>query len=197
VISSQGQAQQDYRVGDPIEGVAEVYLTRIYADGVVIERQGENEWLPKLSGGEGGRIVSVGTPESGSGLVAEADPRRSEPAEPAVPDSPESAAGADDAPGPSRRIDVSLSRDDLGLLAESVRFEGSQGGYAVYPTRNLEVFSRTGLEAGDVLTAVNGTELAAASDLERAMAELSEARRVEVDLTRNNEAITLVIAIGQ
>jgi len=205
VISSEGGDQQDYRVGDPIKGLADVYLVRIYADGVVIERQDENEWLPKLSGGEGGRIVSVGSKEADPGMVAEASPRRTTNE---TPDPEASGSGpeneeerASPPSGPESRQDVTISRSELVLLAESIRFEGRSGsgedGYTVFPKRNLDIFSRAGLRAGDVVTRVNGTELTASSDLEGAMAGLGDADTIEVSIRRDAETIALVISIGQ
>lgn len=203
VISSEGGEQQDYRVGDPIKGVENVYLVRIFADGVVIERQGENEWLPKLASGEGGRIVSVGSKEAVPGMVAEAEPRREQnrTPEPEVNGSEFEAEADSPSSSDPVRQDAAISRNELALLAESIRFEGRGGsnavGYSVFPKRNLDIFNRAGLRAGDVVTMVNGTELTAAADLEGAIAGLSDIDRIEVLLRRDQERVALVITIGQ
>lgn len=203
VISSEGEDQRDYRVGDPIKGVENVYLVRIFADGVVIERQGENEWLPKLASGEGGRIVSVGSMESGPGMVAEAEPRREQNQTPEPEANGSEVEAETESPSSSNpvRQDAAISRSELALLAESIRFEGQAGsnevGYAVFPKRNLDIFNRAGLRAGDIVIMVNGTELTGAADLEGAMARLAEVDRIEVSLRRDEERIALVITIGQ
>lgn len=199
VISSETQSQQHYRVGDPIKGLPEVYLVRIFADGVVIERQGENEWLPKVSKEEGGRIVSIGSNETVLGLVAEAGRRRPEIA---VADA-ETSANTQDASDVSVSenatvlVEAFLSQDELLLLADSLRFSAASGpsgfGYAVYPTRNLDLFKRAGLQAGDMIVSVNGIELAASEDVDNALASIAGRSRIEATLHRGEERISLLI----
>ena len=199
VISSETQLQQHYRVGDPIEGLPDVYLVRIFADGVVIERQGENEWLPKVFKEEGGRIVSIGASETVPGLVAESAPRRPEIAAPEA-ETPANAQNASDFIIPessAQRVEASVSQDELLLLADSLRFTPEPGpsgaGYVVYPTRNLDLFSRAGLQAGDVIVSVNGIDLLEAENVDAALSSISRTRRIDVSLLRGEALVDLVI----
>lgn len=199
VISRETQSQQHYRVGDPIEGLPDVYLVRIFADGVVIERQGENEWLPKVFKEEGGRIVSIGASETVPGLVAESAPRRPEIAAPEA-ETPANAQSASDSIIPessAQRVEASVSQDELLLLADSLRFAPEPGpsgsGYAVYPTRNLDLFRRAGLRAGDVIVSVNGIDLLEAENVDAALSSISGTRRIDVSLLRGEALVDLVI----
>lgn len=199
VISTAGGLQKDYRVGDDIEGVAEVFLVRIFGDGVIIERQGQNEWLALNPTNGGDRIVSVGTTGASTDLKVEA-PRRQTGSDEAI-----ETADTAETPEPAE-VNVEnkrtiVSRDELGILAQSVRFDPNIGdqetGFSVFPTRNIDLFRRAGFESGDVVTSVDGVDLENEADIREALDGLANTSEIRVLLVRGQRQINLVIAIQQ
>jgi len=85
-----------------------------------------------------------------------------------------------------------LAADQPGLLTEIIRPQpvfagGQQRGYRVYPGRNRQQFAKLGLQAGDLITAVNGAPL---DDPNRGMdmlKNLSAGDRVTITVERNGQ----------
>jgi len=57
--------------------------------------------------------------------------------------------------------------------------------------------AKAGIEAGDVITALNGTEVKDARDVARRVAMLAPATSVKLDLLRNGQSKTLTVTLGE
>jgi len=83
-------------------------------------------------------------------------------------------------------------------LRPSPVFVGGQlRGYALYPGRNPEPFSRLGLQPGDVVTRINGTAISSPADSLAALRTLADGAAITVVLERqgNLESLSLDGAI--
>jgi general secretion pathway protein C len=172
-IISDGGPAKVYAVGDNVGGAA---LHSVYLDHVILDRGGtlETLLLPRLLGDgmRGPRVVR---------RLAAGDPR--------------TAAAVDNI----RR----MVQQDPGLLDQVMRtvasYDNAAGklrGFRAYPGRNRQIFSKLGLKPGDLVTAINGTEL---DDPQRSQEvfntiQTSDHVTVTVERAGQKQEITLNIA---
>ncbi len=179
VIVSRGSGPQlRYRVGDQIDGMQGVSIARVFADGILISRDGRSEWLPKLDSDAEG-IRTIGGRRSG-GLGAA--PGTSAP--------PVEAGNA---------FEVEMSADDLRTLATSIRLAVPErpgiAGVAIYPAQDPSLFQSSGLVPGDVVTALAGRPVASEADLLAGLAALGSAETIEIALMRGEQRRLLTVRI--
>ena len=171
IISANRAQEKTYRIGQAIEGANGATLHSVFADRVLLNRGGNLETLrlPKetLSGGAAGA------------------PRVRSPA----------LAPAAQAPNESLRgiISQNASRlTDIVRLAPHV--DGGQVvGFRVTPGRDKETFEALGIQAGDVVTDINGVVLDDASRGLQAFEALGEATMANVTVLREGVPQVLVI----
>lgn len=155
IIGENAAAGKLYAVGAAMPGG--VHLHAVYADRVLLERNGglETLMLPR-------------TPMSAKGAasIASATPRPG-------------------APGPA-------GRDSATLLAGLVRVQpvfnqGKLQGYRIFPGANhgATAFTQLGLKAGDLIEAVNGTQLDDAARAMEVLQTLSSSATATVTVSRN------------
>jgi general secretion pathway protein C len=133
IIGETAQAARVYATGATLPGGAA--LREVYADRVILDRNGRLESLPlpRLSG-------------AGPVQVSYAPPRPVG-AEPSLADNIRQFVAQD----PQAVSEI--------LRPQPVFAGGQQRGYRVYPGRNRAQFAKLGLMPGDLVTAVNGTPL--------------------------------------
>jgi general secretion pathway protein C len=175
IIGESAQAAKVVAVGQQVPGGAQ--LNSVYSDRAIIDRGGTLEavFLPRQSGG---------------GIVANAPP-------------PQPMASA--APqGNEAMIDRmrKLVNDDPGMLSQVMRPQpvfagGEMKGFRVYPGANRQAFSRMGLRAGDMVTAINGTPLNDKDRAQEIFGTLSSSTDARVTITRNGRQQELVLNIAQ
>jgi general secretion pathway protein C len=83
------------------------------------------------------------------------------------------------------------------IRAQQVMAAGRQRGFRVYPGSNPAAFSRLGLRPGDLITAVNGTNLDDPARGDEILRTLGSAPEVRVTITRNGRASDLVLDMTQ
>lgn len=176
-IIANGANQSLYSVGSALPGGANVKLSKVLADRVVIENNGRYELL---------------------WLYDEAS--RTAPVPQAAPE-PEPAAAVE------ARVDrtmVTRMAQDQALSAESlqdvvkVSFKRAGGkfvGLEVRPGRDRQVFDAAGLRAGDIVTAVNGVSMADPAAAQGMMHTLQTARSVSLTLLRDGQEENLDISL--
>lgn len=135
ILGETAQSARVYATGATVPGGAR--LKAVYADRVIIDRNGKLESLPlpKLAGG-GGAVP-----------VAYTQPQR-----------------AEQLPGNLADSVRQIVEQSPAAVSEIIRPQpvfagGQQKGYRVYPGRNRAQFARLGLMPGDLVTAVNGAPL--------------------------------------
>jgi general secretion pathway protein C len=174
IIGESAQAAKVVAVGQQVSGGAQ--LDSVYNDRAIINRGGALEavYLPKQSGGG---IVSSPPPPP----VASAAPQ-----------------------GNEAMIDRmrKLVNDDPGMLSQVMRPQpvfagGEMKGFRVYPGANRQAFSRMGLRAGDMVTAINGTPLNDKDRAQEIFGTLSSSTDARVTITRNGRQQELVLNIAQ
>lgn len=156
-------------VGEEISGGAKLHS--VYADRAVIERAGvlESVYLPQ-----------------GAGMAG--------------PPPPVAAATPNQSPLLDRMR--SLVNEQPGVLSQVIRPQpvfanGKLKGFRVYPGLNRQAFSRLGLRAGDLVTAINGTPLDDQGRGEEIFGTLSSATDARVTVTRNGRQQDLSLNLAQ
>jgi general secretion pathway protein C len=171
IIGESAQAAKVVSVGAQVPGGAQLHS--VYADRAIIDRSGtlESVFLPRRS--------------SGAGLPPPAQP------------TPQ--ASANDAMLDRMRR---LVNDDPGLIGQVMRPQpvfagGKMRGFRVYPGANRQAFSRLGLRAGDLVTAINGTPLDDKDRAQEIFGTLSSSTDARVSITRNGRQQELVLNLAQ
>ena len=173
IIGESAQAAKVVAVGQQVPGGAQLHS--VYSDRAVIDRSGtlESVFLPRQSAGS----AVAGPP----------------------PPMPTAAAGGNEAMIERMR---KLVNDDPGLLSQVMRPQpvfagGEMKGFRVYPGANRQAFSRMGLRAGDMVTAINGTPLNDKDRAQEIFGTLGSSTDARVTITRNGRQQELVLNIAQ
>ena len=120
-------------------------------------------------------------------------------------------AFSDGRPRAGRRADTNeamiermrkLVNDDPGVIGQVMRPQpvfagGEMKGFRVYPGANRQAFSRMGLRAGDMVTAINGTPLNDKDRAQEIFGTLASSTDARVTITRNGRQQELVLNIAQ
>jgi general secretion pathway protein C len=173
IVGDSAATAKVYAVGKTIAGGTKLHS--VYPDRVILDRGGNLEalMLPKQFQGTAS-LQSAPTPQ--------------------LP------AGADDmAMGDRLR---NLAAQNPGAITDVIRPQpvfanGQQRGYRVYPGRNRNVFSRLGLQPGDLVTAINGTPLDDPARGMEILQSINSAAEVTVTVERNGQATQVAINNAQ
>lgn len=173
IIAERNGKESFYGVGDQLPGGA--VLKTVYEDRIVLMRSGRLETLrmPREEVAAGRRQ----TPRSvGAG----------------------SAGGAEQ----SLRELRDMVLDNPQQLADKVQLRphtegGRMVGYQVRPGRDARFLSRFGLQAGDVVTAVNGTRLDSPARGLSILRSLARSDRVRLEIKRNGVPQTIELDVNQ
>lgn len=213
VIESAGK-QSVVRVGDSIEGNGAV-LDQVMADQIILTWKGKQEVLKMQHAHQGGAVVMrasmntavpvsapVPAPLGGSGnnssafqppapVEAAMDENLSSPLDvPAGLDSGASASPETQSLGEFRNAVLNNNMRLLEVIRPSpVRENGQLIGFRVSPGSNLALFQQTGLQAGDVVTAVNGMKLDSPANGMQALQGLADAASASLTVMRGDEEI--------
>jgi general secretion pathway protein C len=172
IISEAGSPAKVYSVGERIGGAA---LHSVYLDHVILDRGGALETLllprqlPPSS-----RAAAVRRPG--------ADPR--------------TAAAVDNI----RRMvqqDPSILDQVMRTVASYDNAAGKLRGFRAYPGRNRAIFSKLGLKAGDLVTAVNGTPLDDPQRSQDVFNTIQTSEHVTVTIERGGQKQDITLNIAQ
>jgi general secretion pathway protein C len=169
-ISSHGDGGQNYQVGQSIGGADGATLHSVYADRVLLNRNGRLETLrfPKQ--------LSTATPSMGE-----------------LSPSPEAA------PSGSLREALSENATQLTDIVRPTLHvqEGQVVGFRVNPGRDRAAFEALGLQPGDVVTDINGTVLDDPSQSLQVFQSLGESTQASVTVLRDGVPQVIVIDTRQ
>lgn len=219
VIEENGQ-QSIYAIGENI-GNSNAQLEQILADHVLLRRNGllEKLDLPKPERSGGGDAPPGGFMDSNSG--GEADYIASTDASP--PDSmpPPDMINPDSAGAVPPPLAMETQENPLvppegnnlnefrqSVLNNNARLlevaspqpyerDGKFLGFQLNPGSNVALFNQLGLQAGDIVTSINGTTLDSPAIAMKLLQDASTSPQVTLNITRNGQAISLPINFQQ
>jgi general secretion pathway protein C len=170
IIESRSESK-NYFVGQAIEGADGATLHSVYSDRVLIDRGGRLETL---------RLPKDLTASTGSAMGM-----------PPLPQAQPQAA-------PLRQVltDNAARLTDIVRLAPHVQ-EGQVVGFRVNPGRDRATFEALGLQAGDVVTDINGTVLDDPSQGLQVLQSLGESTQANVTVLRDGVPQVIVIDTTQ
>jgi general secretion pathway protein C len=168
-ISSDRYGEQNYQVGQSIDGADGATLHSVYADRVLLNRDGRLETLRFPA-----ELGTAGT------SIGELSP-------------------APQAPPESLREMISENAEQLSDAVSPTPYvqEGEIVGYRVTPGRDGAAFEALGLEPGDVVTDINGTALDDSSQSLQALQALGDATEAEVTVLRDGVPQVILIDTSQ
>ena len=175
-IIANGANQSLYAIGDALPGGANVKLSKVLPDRIVIENNGRYELLWLYD--ETARAKPAPAP------VTEPRPMRSSAkisqnvAQRFVNDKNLSAESLADV------VKISMKRDGADVI-----------GFEVRPGRDRDVFDNLGLQSGDVITAVNGTKLSDAATAVDIAKGMRNAKQATLTILRRGEETTLDVSL--
>ena len=172
-IISDGGASKVYAVGDRIGGAS---LHSVYLDHVILDRGGalETLLLPRQLPPSSRAAATVRRPG--------ADPR--------------TAAAVDNI----RRMvqqDPSILDQVMRTVASYDNAAGKLRGFRAYPGRNRAIFSKLGLKAGDLVTAINGTPLDDPQRSQDVFNTIQTSDHVTVTIERSGQKQDITLNIAQ
>ncbi len=170
LINTGGANEAPFSVG--MEVVRGVSLDQIFADRVILMRQGRPETL-RLE--KDAPATAAAAPTGGNNLQ-----------------------GAVVLPQLSAVRDQILqdpSQAATYLRVQPAAAGGSLQGYRIYPGRDRSLFNAAGLRPGDLVTAINGTELNDASKALSMLTDLSTASNVSLTIERGGNTQNVTISL--
>ncbi len=174
IISDGGGPSKIYSVGERISGAS---LHSVYLDHVILDRAGALETL----------LLPRQLPSSGR---AAAVPRRFPGAD------PRTVAAVDNI----RRMvqqDPTILDQVMRTVASYDNAAGKLRGFRAYPGRNRAIFSKLGLKAGDLVTAINGTPLDDPQRSQEVFNTIQTSDHVTVTIERGGQKQDITLNIAQ
>lgn len=173
--------QDLYRINDKVAGNA--IVKSVEWDRVILDRDGQDEILELAS--------AQGVP---SGRAAVATPVPNRPNNPHIQQVGEGQYNID-------RSEVDAALDNMNQLFTQIRavphFEGGKStGFRLFAIRQNSIFDNIGLQNGDIIQSINGTELNDPSGALALMQGLRSAGQLNVTVLRNRQTVNLQYNIG-
>ncbi|MFC7290350.1 type II secretion system protein N [Hirschia litorea] len=189
-ITVGGGVQKRYKQGDPLEGLRNVSVDSIFADGVLLTREGRLERLSNFHDDDIGiKSANESTKSKQMSAVVE---HREVPAKSVKP-------------APSKTSSQALiiatsdmARAEIEDILNWARFDANtvdnMPGVTVFPL-NSAVFVKSGLKARDTVQSINGIELSPDTDYEAMISSLEKTTRADIILVRNGRAMKLTVNV--
>ncbi|WP_257458669.1 type II secretion system protein GspC [Archangium lipolyticum] len=173
------QRSTTYMVGDRIQGAEVIDIER---ERVIILNNGRKEFID-------------GQPGDGAAPVASYTPPVTTPVQPPPGNGMGNgikALGENDYEVPRTEIDRTLANlNDVAMQARIVPAfkDGQAQGFKLFSIRPDSIYSKIGVQNGDVIKRINGFELNSPEKALEVYTKLKEASRIEIELERNGSSI--------
>jgi general secretion pathway protein C len=172
-LIANGDDEKPYAIGDEV--TSGVLLKAIFPDRVVLSRGGRLETL------------RLDKDKPSTAVAGEFSP-----------------AGGPPAPGAESLAQVrnemlsnpAKAQDFIRIQPAPAPGGGGQIGYRIYPGRDRSVFNDAGLHPGDVVTAINGTELTDPARSLQLLSELSQANQLSLQIQRGGQTQTVNVNLS-
>jgi general secretion pathway protein C len=178
IVADPGGKEDHYSIGDPVPGGAKV--SEIHADRIILERNGRFETLrlPKKLMSRGGQSVS----HSSANRIT----RR-----------PQAEAANKAAAFSQYREEIKQNPSAFlkYVRATPARENGEFIGFRLQAGQQRGALSQLGLEAGDIVTAINGVQIDSPAKGMKAMQALSEGDSINVTLLRSGQETQLNLTL--
>ena len=83
------------------------------------------------------------------------------------------------------------------MRPQAVLVDGKQKGYRVFPGANRQAFARLGLQAGDLVTAINGTPLDDPASGANVFGTLATSPNARVSIVRDGRPQDVLVNVAQ
>jgi len=173
LIEKGGEDQKPYAVGNTISNNVELHA--IYSNRVILDRSGRFETLTLEREKTDGGLRSVERRSAGGGGDGDVADRLSQAREQILAD-------------PSKITEY--------VRLQPEKRDGRLVGYRVYPGRNRELFQKVGLRPGELVIAVNGTQLDNQSQALRTLGDLSQASSATLTVQRGGQTRTVTLSFN-
>lgn len=197
IIAANGR-QDVYAPGAELPVGRAVTLARVLDRRVILDNNGrlESLWLDqdgagRRTGSSNGNANYVPPERSWSGDM-----------EPAIvdtemaPNASENSSGVADASPAEIDLPADVSSSISDVVAMSIHREGGQiVGYRIRPGRNAEQFTALGLQANDIVTAVNGVPLNNPGKIMEIYRNMSNATSANLEIKRGESTLSIDIAL--
>ena len=170
LINTGGDNEAPFSVG--MEVVRGVTLEKIFADRVILMRQGRPETLRLEKDAPATAVAAAASPDLGDAVVL---PQLSSVRDQILQDPTQA--------GTYLRVQPSAPG-------------GNMQGYRIYPGRDRALFNAAGLKPGDLVKAINGTELNDASKALQMLTDLSTASSVSLTIERSGHTQNVTISLN-
>jgi general secretion pathway protein C len=177
LIADNNGKQKSYAVGDPIEG-ASASIHEIYADHVVLERNGRYETLRLQKQTASSRTASVSSSSqtSSRGTTGE--------------------GVANELKSVREQILKDPSKAGDFIRVRPVYSKGALTGYRIYPGKDRALFRKVGLRSGDLVQSINGQQLNDPQQAFSMLSTLSSASSITLELQRRGRTETVSVDLG-
>ncbi|MHC6647037.1 type II secretion system protein GspC [Alteromonas sp. HB246098] len=182
IIENRG-SQAVYGLGEKIEGT-NATLQKVYNDRVIIKNGVRNETL---------MLDGIDYDEANRRREMQAR-NRPEPEDELEEDTVELSDEALEATAALRERPASFT-DFISISPKTE--EGQLIGYQVSPGKEPELFKSAGLQAGDVITQINGLDLTDLQQSQEALSELRNAQNIELTIIRDGSLTTLYLDLPE
>jgi general secretion pathway protein C len=173
IISEGGAPSKVYSVGERVGGAS---LHSVYLDHVILDRAGalETLLLPRQLPPSSGPAIARRVPGSDPRTVAAVDNIRK-----------------------MVQQDPSILDQVMRTVASYDNAAGKLRGFRAYPGRNRAIFSKLGLKAGDLVTAINGTPLDDPQRSQDVFNTIQTSDHVTVTIERGGQKQDITLNIAQ
>lgn len=198
-IISTGDRQDVYAINAPLPVGANVTLSKVMVDRVIINNNGQYEslWLYQSDPNAPSVSREVSTAQPISMKSADALPARGNTYGPEVqvPQEARPAPEARAAQGGDGTL-AEVSRNLSDVVAMSIHRENGQViGYKIRPGRDAEKFKAVGLQADDIVTAINGMPLTNPAKIMEIYKNMGNTTSASLEIKRGGSLITVNVEI--
>lgn len=181
IIENRNQ-QQTYGIGEKIEGT-NASLKEVYNDRVIIKNGAASETL-MLDGVDYNKKSKPSSNQQRQATVTGPQPRNLKPIRRTL---------SNEAIEVTRKLQNSPASFIDYIAVSPHRPDGDLAGYRVSPGKNPTLFKAAGLKSGDVITEINGLDLADMQQALEAMNMLKELQSLQMSVQRKDELITIYL----
>ena len=197
-IIADAKTQAIYGPGDEIENQRGVKVAKVLNQRVILDNNGQYEslWLYKDDPNAPRRQVRYDPPPSASrSWEGDEEQLTQQPAEESVVEGPLEADQVNQASTSEASVEQ-ISQNLSDVVAFNIHRENGQiKGYRIRPGRNPEAFNSAGLQAGDIVTGVNGTALDNPGKIMEIYRNLGQTTSASLEIERDGEIVTIDVEL--